>query len=318
MHVTEHIKAAKGSTLISFEILPPLKGGKMQSIFDVLDPLMEFKPPFIDVTYHREEYVYTKNPNGYYEKTSIRKRPGTVGICAAIMHRYHVDAVPHLICGGFTKEDTENALIDLNFLNINNVLAIRGDARKFDGRFIPEEGGHSYAVDLVHQIARMNGGSYLDSKIENGAKTDFCIGVAGYPEKHYEAPNFETDLRYVKDKIDAGADYIVTQMFFDNRKFFSFVEACRSIGIDVPIVPGLKPLTKTYQLKSLPRMFYVNMPEDLVKEVQKVKDEKSAKEVGIEWCIAQSKELKAAGVPCLHYYTMGDTKTIRRIAESIM
>ena len=290
----------------------------MQSIFDVLDPLMEFKPPFIDVTYHREEYVYTKNPNGYYEKTSIRKRPGTVGICAAIMHRYHVDAVPHLICGGFTKEDTENALIDLNFLNINNVLAIRGDARKFDGRFIPEEGGHSYAVDLVHQIARMNGGSYLDSKIENGAKTDFCIGVAGYPEKHYEAPNFETDLRYVKDKIDAGADYIVTQMFFDNRKFFSFVEACRSIGIDVPIVPGLKPLTKTYQLKSLPRMFYVNMPEDLVKEVQKVKDEKSAKEVGIEWCIAQSKELKAAGVPCLHYYTMGDTKTIRRIAESIM
>ena len=289
----------------------------MKSIFDVLDPLMEFKPPFVDVTYHREEYVYNKNANGYYEKTSIRKRPGTVGICAAIMHRYGIDAVPHLICGGFTKEDTENALIDLNFLNINNVLAIRGDARKFDGRFLPEEGGHTYAVDLVKQIAAMNDGHYLDSNIENGAKTDFCIGVAGYPEKHFEAPNFQTDLKYLKEKIDAGADYIVTQMFFDNRKFFDFVTACHNLGIEVPIVPGLKPLTRLYQLKSLPRMFYVNMPEELVKEVQKVKDDKGAKELGIEWCIAQSKELKAKGVPCIHYYTMGDTKTIARIAKAV-
>ena len=317
MQVIDHFEQAKDQTLISFEVLPPLKGGKMKSIFDVLDPLMEFKPPFVDVTYHREEYVYNKNANGYYEKTSIRKRPGTVGICAAIMHRYGIDAVPHLICGGFTKEDTENALIDLNFLNINNVLTIRGDARKFDGRFIPEEGGHTYAVDLIKQVAAMNAGHYLDSNIENGAKTDFCIGVAGYPEKHFESPNFQTDLKYLKEKIDAGGDYIVTQMFFDNRKFFEFVDACRNLGIDVPIVPGLKPLTRLYQLKSLPRMFYVNMPEELVREVQKVKDDKSAKELGIEWCIAQSKELKSKGVPCVHYYTMGDTKTITRIAKAI-
>ncbi len=317
MRVTEYFKKTKGETLISFEVLPPLKGGKMQSIFDVLDPLMEFKPPFIDVTYHREEYIYKKNENGYYEKSSIRKRPGTVGICAAIMHRYSVDAVPHLICGGFTREDTENALIDLNFLNINNVLAIRGDARQFDGRFIPEEGGHSYAVDLVKQVRNMNDGIYLDSNIENGAQTDFCIGIAGYPEKHFEAPNMQTDLAYTKAKIDAGADYIVTQMFFDNDSYFKYVQACRDAGIDVPIVAGLKPLTRSYQMQSLPRMFYVNMPEDLVKELMKVKNEKEAREVGIEWCIQQSKELKAKGVPCLHYYTMGDTKTISRIAKAV-
>ncbi|NND33352.1 MAG: methylenetetrahydrofolate reductase [NAD(P)H] [Saprospiraceae bacterium] len=317
MKVTEHFAKAKGETLISFEVLPPLKGGKMKSIFDVLDPLMEFKPPFIDVTYHREEYIYQKNPNGYYEKTSIRKRPGTVGICAAIMHRYGVDAVPHLICGGFTREDTENALIDLNFLNINNVLAIRGDARQFDGRFIPEEGGHSYSVDLVKQIAAMNCGQYLDSNIENGAQTNFCIGIAGYPEKHFESPNFKTDLRYTKAKIEAGADYIVTQMFFDNKCFFEYLQSCTEMGINVPIVPGLKPLTKLYQLKSLPRMFYVNMPDELVREAEKIKNEKDATELGIEWCIAQSKELKAAGVPCLHYYTMGDTDTIRRIVEAV-
>ncbi|MBK8503031.1 MAG: methylenetetrahydrofolate reductase [NAD(P)H] [Saprospiraceae bacterium] len=317
MKVTDYFAQAKNQTLISFEVLPPLKGGKMQSIFEVLDPLMEFKPPFIDVTYHREEYVYQKTPNGYYEKTSIRKRPGTVGICAAIMHRYAVDAVPHLICGGFTKEDTENALIDLNFLNINNVLAIRGDARQFDGRFLPEEGGHAYAVDLVKQIAAMNRGQYLDSNIENGAQTHFCIGIAGYPEKHFEAPNFQTDLRYTKAKIEAGADYIVTQMFFDNKNFFDYVKACKESGITVPIVPGLKPLTKLYQLKSLPRMFYVNMPDELVREAEKVKNETDAKELGIEWCIAQSKELKSSGVPCLHYYTMGDTDTIRRIVKAV-
>jgi len=317
MKVTDYFAKAKDQTLISFEVLPPLKGGKMQSIFDVLDPLMEYNPPFIDVTYHREEYVYQKSPNGYYEKTSIRKRPGTVGICAAIMHRYGVDAVPHLICGGFTKEDTENALIDLNFLNINNVLAIRGDARQFDGRFIPEEGGHSYAVDLVKQIAAMNKGQYLDSNIENGAQTNFCIGIAGYPEKHFEAPNFQTDLRHTKEKIDAGADYIVTQMFFGNKNYFDYLNACRESGITVPVVPGLKPLTKLYQLKSLPRMFYINMPDELVKEAEKIKNEKNAKELGIEWCIAQSKELKAAGVTCIHYYTMGDTETIRRIVKAV-
>jgi methylenetetrahydrofolate reductase (NADPH) len=317
MKVTEYFEKANGQTLISFEVLPPLKGGSMQAIFDTLDPLMEFKPPFIDVTYHREEYIYIKKDSGYYEKTAIRKRPGTVGICASIMHRYGVDAVPHLICGGFTKEDTENALIDLNFLAVNNVLALRGDARKFEGKFIPEEDGHAYAIDLVKQIADMNQGAYLDSNIENGEKTDFCIGVAGYPEKHFEAPNMGLDLEYTKAKIDAGADYIVTQMFFDNQKYFDYVEACRKAGINVPIVPGLKPLTKKYQLTSLPRLFYVDLPTDLVNSIQDAKTAEARREAGIEWCIQQSKELKAAGVPCLHYYTMGDSDTIRKVAETV-
>ena len=317
MKVTEYFEKAKGQTLISFEVLPPLKGGSMQAIFDTLDPLMEFRPPFIDVTYHREEFIYKKRTSGYYEKVAIRKRPGTVGICAAIMHRYGVDAVPHLICGGFTKEDTENALIDLNFLNINNVLAIRGDARKFDGKFIPEEGGHTFAIDLVKQVVEMNKGKYLYEDIENGLKTDFCIGVAGYPEKHFEAPNLALDLEHTKAKIDAGAHYIVTQMFFDNRKFFDYVDKCRAAGITVPIVPGLKPLTRRYQLNSIPRKFFVNMPDELVRAAATCQDEAAIKALGIEWCVAQSKELKEAGVPCLHYYTMGDADTTRKIIEQV-
>ncbi|MDX1684126.1 MAG: methylenetetrahydrofolate reductase [Saprospiraceae bacterium] len=317
MKVTEYFERAKGETLVSFEILPPLRGGGMQAIFDTLDPLMEFKPPFIDVTYHREEFIYKKMPSGYYEKVAIRKRPGTVGICAAIMHKYGVDAVPHLICGGFSKEDTENALIDLSFLNIDNVLAIRGDARKFDGKFIPEPNGHTYAVDLIKQIADMNEGTYLDADITKGEATDFCIGIAGYPEKHFESPSIGSDLNFTKAKIEAGGEYIVTQMFFDNRPFFKYVEKCREEGIDVPIVPGLKPLTRDYQLNSIPRLFHVNMPEELVKEVQKAKTKDDVKEVGIEWCIHQSKELKEFGVPCLHYYTMGDAATIKRIVREV-
>ncbi|MCB0620856.1 MAG: methylenetetrahydrofolate reductase, partial [Saprospiraceae bacterium] len=260
MKVTEYFANANGQTLVSFEVLPPLKGGSMKTIFDTLDPLIEFKPPFIDVTYHREEFIYKKRDSGYYEKIAIRKRPGTVGICASIMHRYGVDAVPHLICGGFTKEETENALIDLNFLNINNVLALRGDARPFEGKFIAEPGGHPYALDLVRQIVEMNQGKYLDPNIENGEKTDFCIGVAGYPEKHFESANLKLDLQYTKAKVDAGADYIVTQMFFDNARYFEYVDLCRKAGIEVPIVPGLKPLTRKYQLSSIPRLFFVNMP----------------------------------------------------------
>lgn len=317
MKVTEYFKQANDQTLISFEVLPPLKGGQMQDIFNALDPLMEFKPPFIDVTYHREEFIYKKRKSGYYEKTAIRKRPGTVGICASIMHRYGVDAVPHLICGGFTKEDTENALIDLHFLNVDNVLALRGDARKFEGKFIPEEGGHEYALDLVKQVSDMNTGKYLDSNIENGAATDFCIGIAGYPEKHFEAPNLELDLAFTKAKIDAGADYIVTQMFFDNQKYFDYVKACRAAGINVPIVPGLKPITKKYQLNSIPRLFHVDMPGDLVKAVTEASTPEARTQAGVEWCIAQSQELKAAGAPCLHYYTMGDSSTIRKIAEAV-
>lgn len=317
MKVTEYFENANGQTLVSFEVLPPLKGGSMQAIFDTLDPLMEFKPPFIDVTYHREDFVYKKMPSGYYEKVAIRKRPGTVGICAALMHRYGVDAVPHLICGGFSREETENALIDLNFLNINNVLALRGDARSFDGKFVPEPDGHEFALDLVKQIADMNRGKYLDENIEKGARTEFCIGIAGYPEKHFEAPNLRTDLEFTKEKVDAGANYIVTQMFFDNAHFFNYVDQCREAGIEVPIVPGLKPLTKKYQVNSIPRHFHIDLPEDLARELMSAKTTEARDEIGIEWCIMQSKELKAKGVPCLHFYTMGDAPTIRKIAEAV-
>ena len=319
MRVTDYIDQANGQTLISFEVLPPLKGGSMQAIFDTLDPLMEFKPPFIDVTYHREEYVYKKRPSGYYEKVAIRKRPGTVGICAAIMHRYGVDAVPHMLCGGFTKQETENALIDLGFLDVQNVLALRGDARKFEGKFIPEKDGHHYASDLVEQIDAMNSGKYLDdfTDTDEASKTNFCIGVAGYPEKHFEAANLEHDLRFIKRKIEAGADYIVTQMFFDNEKYFAYVDACRAAGITVPIVPGLKPLTKLYQLNSIPRLFHVDLPDDLVNGIVNAKDAKARTQVGIEWCVQQSKELKERGAPVLHYYTMGDSSTIHAIAKEV-
>jgi methylenetetrahydrofolate reductase (NADPH) len=318
MKVTQYFEKAKGKTLISFEVLPPLKGGGMQAIFNALDPLMEFNPPFIDVTYHRQEFLYKMRPSGYYEKTAIRKRPGTVGICAAIMHRYKVDAVPHLICGGFTVDETENALIDLAFLGINNVLALRGDPRQFEDKFTPEDGGHKYALDLVKQMNDMNQGKYLDQSIVNGERTDFCIGVAGYPEKHFEAPNMELDIAYLKQKVDSGADYIVTQMFFDNSKYFAFVDTCRAAGIHVPIIPGLKPITKKYQLTSIPRKFFINMPNDLVNSVHQAKDEEAVKQIGLEWCIQQSKELKAAGAPCLHYYTMGDSETSRKIGEAII
>ncbi len=318
MKVTEYFERANDQTLVSFEILPPIKGGGIKSIFKTLDPLMEFKPPFIDVTYHREEYVYKANKNGLYEKTSIRKRPGTVGICTAIMHRYGVEAVPHLLCGGFTKEETEDVLIDLNFLSIKNVLALRGDARKFESSFTPTPGGHHFAIDLVRQIRNMNKGIYLDDNIENGQKTNFCIGVAGYPEKHFEAPNMTTDLELTREKIKAGGEYIVTQMFFDNKAYLNYVRLCKEIGIHVPIIPGIKPLTKIYQLTAIPRFFHVNIPEELSKEVLKVKsDPKKVKEVGIEWCIQQCKELKQAGVPCIHFYTMDDSKTIRQIAEAV-
>ena len=278
---------------------------------------MEYKPSFIDVTYHREEFVYKKRPSGYFEKTAIRKRPGTVGICAAIMNRYGVDAVPHLICGGFSKEDTENALIDLNFLNVNNVLALRGDAEKFEGKFMPHPEGNAYALDLVKQIQLMNDGHYIDAAIQNGAKTDFCIGVAGYPEKHFEAPNLWADFQTTKQKIEAGANYIVTQMFFDNKHYFDYLDLCKAEGVNVPVVPGLKPITKKAQLTAIPRVFFINLPTELVSEILKAKDDDHVKEIGIEWCIAQSKELKAKGAPCLHYYTMGDVKTIRRIVEAV-
>jgi len=317
MKVIDHIKKAPGKTQFTFEILPPLKGQNIQSIYESIDPLMEFKPPFIDVTYHREEYVYKELDNGLLEKHVIRKRPGTVGICAALQNKYNVDAIPHILCGGFTKEDTENFLIDLDFLGIDNVVALRGDAIKSETYFKPHKDGHSFASDLVSQIKDLNKGQYLDNEILNTSKTDFCIGVSGYPEKHMEAPSLESDLHFLKKKIEAGADYIITQMFFDNQKYFEFVEKCKSFGIDVPIIPGLKPLATKKQLNALPHRFHVDLPEDLIKQVIKCKDNSQVRQVGVEWCIEQSKELKAAGVPFLHYYSMGKSDNVKAIAQDV-
>lgn len=315
MKVTDHIKSAK-DTLFSFEILPPLKGKSIQSIYDGIDPLMEFKPKFVNVTYHREEFVYKERENGLLEKIAIRKRPGTVGICAAIMNKYDVDAVPHLICGGFSKEETENALIDLQFLGIDNVLALRGDSIKTESNFRPHKDGHTFAVDLIKQIDEMNGGGYLmdDITLE---PTNFCIGAAGYPEKHFEAMNLNTDLLYLKAKVDAGAEYIVTQMFFDNQKYFEFVAACREIGITVPIIPGLKPIKSMNHISFLPKFFHIDYPEALSKELLKCTTNQEVENVGREWGIHQSKELKAAGVPCIHYYTMSNSSSVKAIAKEI-
>jgi len=317
MKVIERLKQTNGQTLFSVEILPPLKGRSIQSIYNILDPIMEYKPAFVDVTYHREEYVYKKREHGLLEKFSIRKRPGTVSICGAIKYHYNVDPVPHMICGGFSKEETENALIELNYLGIHNVLLIRGDAIKSEPVFEAHEKGHRYAIDLVKQVVNMNKGVYLDEELQEVAASDFCIGVAGYPEKHFEAPNMKTDMKHLKAKIDAGGQYIVTQMFFDNKKYFEFVDKCREAGIEVPIIPGLKPVTTTKQCTTLPKIFHVDIPEDLADAIEKCKSEKEVKDTGIEWCVQQSIELKKAGVPCLHYYTMGNAETTCRIAEKV-
>jgi methylenetetrahydrofolate reductase (NADPH) len=317
MKVSEYIAQSKNKPLVSFEILPPLKGKSFQSICDVLDPLMEFKPPFINVTYHRSETQFKKMTDGKFEKIAVRKRPGTVGICAAIMNKYKVDAVPHLICGGFTIEETEDALIDLDFLGIENILCLRGDAPHGEKQFTPEIGGHHHAIDLLKQAVKMNNGKYLEEDLKNPVKTNFCLGVAGYPEKHAEAPNMNADLKRLKDKVDAGAQFIVTQMFFDNNKYYEFLNNCLAIGIDVPIIPGLKPLTTRKQLTMLPQTFNINLPEELVNEIHKAKTDDEVMKVGVEWCIQQSKELAAKGAPVLHYYTMSNVKAIKNIAEKV-
>ena len=317
MKIIDHISKASSKTQFTFEVLPPLKGNNISSLINSIDLLMEFKPPFIDVTYHREEHVYKEVGKGLIEKRIIRKRPGTVGICAAIQNKFGVDAVPHILCGGFTKEETENLLIDLDFLGIENLVALRGDPLKTETYFTPNEDGNHYASDLVEQITAMNNGIYLDNELLNSHPTDFCIGVSGYPEKHMEAPSLMSDLHFLKKKIDSGAHYIVTQMFYDNKKFFEFVKLARSKGIDAPIIPGLKPLSTLKQLNMIPHRFHVDIPETLVKEVIKCKDNKAVSQVGVEWCIEQSKELKAAGVNCLHYYSMGKTDNIKSIAKEV-
>lgn len=317
MKVVDHLKNANGKTLFTMEILPPLKGENIKSLFSNIDPLMEFKPPFIDVTYHREEYVFKKKEGGLLEKLTTRKRPGTVGICAAIQNHYKVDTVPHIICGGFSREETENALIDLNFLGIDNVLVLQGDAIKTEAKFIPEPDGFCYASELLEHVVNMNKGIYLDEELHEPSPTNFCIGVAGYPEKHYNAPNLKTDLKYLKNKVDKGADYIVTQMFFDNKKYFEFVDKCREAGINVPIIPGIKPLTTKAQLTILPQIFHIDLPEELADEADKCKDNAGVKQVGIEWAIKQSKELIQHGAPTIHFYSMGKSDPIYRIAKEL-
>lgn len=317
MKVIDHIRRANGKTLFSIEILPPLKGENIRMLYDNLDPLMEFKPPFVDVTYHREEYVYKKKESGLLEKRSTRKRPGTVGICAALQNHYQIDTVPHIICGGFSREETENALIDLHFLGIDNVLALQGDAIKSEGRFTPDPDGHRYASELLEQIVGMNHGKYLDEDLENASPTNFCVGVAGYPEKHFAAPNLKVDLKYLKLKVDMGAEYIVTQMFFDNSKYIEFVKLCREAGIHVPIIPGIKPITTKSQASILPTVFHIDLPEALADEVERCKDNAAVRQVGVEWAVNQSKELIKFGVPTLHFYSMGKSDPIYRIAKEL-
>ena len=315
MKVTEHIKNAK-KTLFSFEILPPLKGTSIQSIYNSLDPLMEFNPSFVDVTYHREEFVYKKRQDGLLERRAVRKRPGTVGICAAIMNKYQVDTVPHIICGGFSKEETENALIDLDFLGIDNVLVLRGDPIKSETYFSAEEDGHKYASELLGQVNEMNNGIYLDEELKSSAPTNFCIGVAGYPEKHFEAPNMRSDIHFLKKKVAAGADYIVTQMFFDNQQYFDFVNLCRENDITIPIIPGIKPISTQKQLTLLPQRFHLNVPNPLVDEILQCKTNEAVRQVGVEWAIQQTKELIEFGVPCIHFYTMGKSDNVQQIVGS--
>jgi methylenetetrahydrofolate reductase (NADPH) len=317
MKIIDHIRGASGKTLFSFEILPPLKGADIATLWKGIDPLIEFKPSFIDVTYHREDFILRNRPDGTFDKISTRKRPGTVAICAALQNKYKIDAVPHLICGGFSREDTENALIDLDFLGIDNILALRGDARKGDTHFIPEPDGHKNALDLIHQIRNMNAGIYLDEELTNARDTHFCIGAAAYPEKHIDAPSMEVDMKYLKRKVEAGAEFLVTQMFFDNRHYFDFVAKCRENGIQVPIIPGIKPLSTSKQMEALPRIFHIEMPEDLRKATAGITDDAAIKQIGTEWATMQCKELMQKGAPVLHFYTMGKSEQTSAICRSI-
>ena len=304
-------------TVFSFELLPPLKGSDAGKIYRTIESLVDFDPKYINITTHRDEMVFIELADGTIEKRTVRKRPGTVAIAASIQHKYGIPVVPHILCGGFSKSETEHVLIDLNFMGINNVLALRGDGVKTDHVFRPSPDGHANASELVKQIVNLRAGKYLESDLKNTAPLDFCIGVAGYPEKHFEAPNFDTDLTYLKQKIDAGADYIVTQMFFDNQAYYNFVDKCRAAGITVPIIPGIKPINLTNQLTVLPKLFSINLPQDLATELAKCKSNDDAKKVGTEWAIYQSKDLVAHNVPSLHIYTYGVSDNTRKIVEAV-
>ena len=300
---------------ISYEIIPPTRGSSVQSVLDTVEQLMPFEPPFIDVTSHAAEVYYEETPDGVIRRHTRRKRPGTIGLCAAIQSRFGVQAVPHLLCNGFTREETEDALIEMHYLGLHNVMALRGDEPSYRKPDRLDRTRNLYACDLVRQIASMNQGCYLED-LANVVPTDFCIGVAGYPEKHFEAPNTRWDIAQLKRKVDAGADYIVTQMFFDNQQYFTFVERCREAGITVPIIPGLKVLSSARQLYSIPRGFYVDLPDDLTAEIEAAKPE-HVSDIGVAWAIRQSEELLSAGVPCLHYYIMASSKLISRVVKHL-
>ena len=315
MKVTD--KFRKGQTLFAFELLPPLKGETISSIYHTVDVLGAYQPAYINITYHREEVKFIEREGGLLERRVVRKRPGTVGISAAIAARYGIDVVPHLICGGLSRYDIEDALIEMNFLGIDNVLALRGDNVRGEHAFRPHPGGHLHASELVAQIAGMNRGEYLSGEVEHPAPTDFCIGVAGYPEKHAEAPNLQTDIEYLKQKVDAGAHYIVTQMFFDNAKYFDFVARCRREGIEVPIVAGIKPFSTKAQLSLLPQVFGVNIPEELSRAVASAADNAAVRRIGIEWAIGQCRELIRQGVPALHFYTMSRPDNVEAVVKAV-
>ncbi len=315
MSVIEKINSARGP-LFTFELLPPLKGHSIERVYATIDRLMEFYPAYINFTTHRNEIVYHERPDGLLEKRVVRKRPGTIALAAAVKYKYNITVVPHILCGGFTKEETENVLIEMNFLGIDDVLALRGDPQKGSRTFIPEKEGHMHTWELVRQIANMNRGKYLEEGLEDASPTHFCIGVAGYPEKHVEAPNRQLDMENLRLKVDSGASYIVTQMFFENENFFRFREECRKHGITVPIIPGLKPITALNDINLLPQTFHIDVPHDLVLALKKCKTDGEAREVGIEWASDQSKELIRTGVPGIHYYTLGRADNIARIVKA--
>lgn len=317
MKVIDIIKSTP-ETGFSFEVLPPLKGKGISQLFKNIDTLREFNPSYINITTHRSEMVYKNTPDGLYQKVSERSRPGTVAVAAAIQQKYGIPAVPHLICSGFSKIETEYALIDLNFLGITNVLVLRGDKAKHESRFIPNENGYSHATQLQTQINEFNKGYFIDgTKMDIITGDTFSYGVAGYPEKHEESPNIDMDIMYLKEKVDNGADYVVTQMFFDNNKYYDFVERCHAVGINVPIIPGLKPITTVGQLSMLPKVFHVDFPMDLARELMKCQNDDEAKEVGVEWCTGQARDLIANGVPSIHFYSLNATRSVERIARQV-
>lgn len=305
------------SPFASFELVPPLKGSDVSKLYSSIEPLMEFAPPFLNVTCHRDEVEYHENSDGTYTRMTLAKRPGTIAIVAAIMKRFSIDIVPHVICGGASKHKIESEMLDLHFLGIDNVVALRGDAIPGQRFFIPDPEGFAHTDELVGMISNLNKGRYLDPTVVNGLLTDFSIGVAGYPEKHYEAANMDTDIQHLKEKVEKGADYVITQMFFDNARYYDFVDRCRKAGITVPIIPGLKPISVARQIDLLPRSFHLDIPQDLVNEILKAKTKEQVYEAGVAWCVAQSQDLLRHGVPAIHYYTMGKADNIRKIVKTV-